>query len=70
LNEVVMVDKTKFEIIDTDHDPRLAEDDLPYCLECGEDERLAFLYNYSNGGEWKCKVCGGIFMWAEVENDY
>ena len=38
------------------------EDDEPYCLCCGEEDDLAFMGNYANGEEWKCRSCGYEFM--------
>lgn len=62
-----MVDKTEFDIMDADHESRLndLEDEEPYCIECGEDEELAFMGNYANGGQYECQCCGHRFMWPD-----
>lgn len=33
------------------------EDTEPYCRECGSED-LAYLEQYANGSEYKCRVCG------------
>ena len=38
------------------------EDTEPYCRECGSED-LAYLEQYANGSEYKCRVCGTVQMW-------
>lgn len=39
------------------------EDTEPYCLECGSED-LAYLEQYANGSEYKCRVCGTVRIWG------
>ncbi len=39
------------------------EDTEPYCVECGSDD-LAYLEQYANGSEYKCRVCGTVRIWG------
>jgi DNA-directed RNA polymerase subunit RPC12/RpoP len=39
------------------------EDAEPYCVECGSDD-LAYLEQYANGSEYKCRVCGTERIWG------
>jgi len=41
---------------------RAEERGQPYCRECGS-ENLAYLEQYANGSEYKCRVCGTVQMW-------
>jgi hypothetical protein len=34
----------------------------PYCRECGSED-MAYLEEYANGREYKCRVCGTVQMW-------
>lgn len=38
-------------------------DNEPYCNECGEEDRLAYVETYANGSEYRCKTCGHEFIW-------
>lgn len=40
---------------------REEEDQEPYCHECGSED-LAYLEQYANGSEYKCRVCGKVQM--------
>ncbi|WP_210499551.1 hypothetical protein [Vibrio crassostreae] len=41
-----------------------AMDDEPYCMECGaEYNDLAYITQYANGEEWRCRECGHQFIW-------
>lgn len=36
----------------------------PHCSYCGEEKNLAYLDQYANGEEWKCKECEQTFMFS------
>jgi len=38
-----------------------APPDKPYCRECGS-ESLAYVEQYANGADWKCRDCGTIAL--------
>lgn len=46
------------------------EEEEVYCNNCGENEinKLAYLENYANGEEYKCKTCGEKFLWSTGDN--
>ncbi len=58
-----MVDETEFDIMDADHESRLNDPDEAYCMECGENDELAFMGNHANGGQYECQACGHRFIW-------
>lgn len=37
------------------------EEQEPYCRECGSED-LAYVEQYANGREYKCRVCGNVQM--------
>ena len=37
------------------------EEKEPYCDECGNED-LAYLGNYPNGENWKCRECNYEFL--------
>ena len=40
---------------------RVEEDQDHYCRECGSED-LAYLEQYANGSEYKCRTCGTVQM--------
>lgn len=38
-----------------------------YCIDCGEDEKLAYLRTCASGDLWRCKTCGKEFEFTIKE---
>jgi hypothetical protein len=44
------------------------DEQAPYCYECGSED-MAYLEQYANGSEYKCRVCGTCKVWNWPRKD-
>ena len=43
--------------------------DSLYCINCGEDENLAFLNKYPTTDKYKCRECNNEFHVTSISED-
>lgn len=44
------------------------ENDVPYCTECGETEKI-YIETKANGDVWGCKGCGRKYIWESSRRE-
>ena len=54
-------------MIEAEQAINIFDDDEPYCHDCGEDQNLAYNYQYANGESWTCRNCENSFMFQRNE---